>query len=131
MLASPCNQTGPPGNKQANQLSLIMAGKENVIEIIAVFSRGPALASALILCAVASPAGDNATFRLQGAIQHNQSWLVSARHYQTVSDNKGQNRARGLETARLCSSARISVPCAVIMYCAKTFHQPLPCVHWM
>lgn len=62
-------------------------------------------------------AGDDATRGLQGAIQHNSSWSVSPL---TVSDNKGQNCAHGLGTVRLCSSAGISLLCALIMYCTKT-----------
>lgn len=99
-----------------------MARKENVIKIIGEPLLRDQCLQALQFYAMmrGQPcAGDDATFQLQGAIQHNPSWFVSPWNNPTISDNKGQNCAHGLGAARLHSSVGISLLCAVITYCVK------------
>lgn len=115
MPSSPCNQREPSGNKQANQLSVVTARKENAIKMTAVLFSGVDFAHRATLRGQPR-AGDDASRGLQGAIQHNSSCSAGP---EITADNKGRNCAHALGTVRLCSSARICVLCALIVHCAN------------
>lgn len=125
MPSSPCNQREPSGNKQANQHSLVTARKENAIKMIAVFSRG--LISRPVPRGEASPG--LGTMRAVGCRGQSSTTHAARPAPEITPGNKGQNCAHALGTVRLCSSARISVLCALIVHCANPPSQLLLCVH--